>query len=196
MTRSRLLKGAIVVGACGTVGAIAGITGSLAAPSDSDKSPGPRFDVAVKGPVRAAAGPGALAFKIGAGGPPVHSTEVVPNKAGDGFDTVTHDSGKVKSISGDRITITEGTDKATYGTPTLTIPADATILRNFKEAKLSDIQVGDHVDVSRSSGGTTDVFAVDSQHWPPKPPDLPGSAKPGALQKPAPPPDVSFGTAP
>jgi hypothetical protein len=194
MRRSRLLKSAIVLGASGAVGAAAGIAGSSAAPSDSNNPPGPRFGVVVQGPVTAAAGHGAPAFKI-VGGPPVHSTEVVPNKTGDGFDTVTRDSGAVKSISGGQITITEGTDKATYGTPTLTIPADATIQRNFQDAKLSDIQVGDHVDVSRSSAGTTDVFAVDSQHWPPKPPERPDPAKPGAPKLP-PPPGVASSTTP
>jgi hypothetical protein len=195
MRRSRLLKIAIVVGASGAVGAAAGIAGSSAAPSDANNPPGPRLGVVVQGRVTAAAGHGAPAFKIGVGGPPVHSTEVVPNKASDGFDTVTHDSGTVKSISGDQITITEGTDKATYGTPTLTIPADATIQRNFQDTKLSDIQVGDHVDVSRSSAGTTAVFAVDSQHWPPKPPERPDPAKPGAPKLP-PPPGVASRTTP
>jgi hypothetical protein len=192
MRHSRLLKIAIVVGASGAVGAAAGIAGSSAAPSDSNNSTGPRFGVVVRGPVTSAAGDGAAAFKLALGGPPVHSTEVVPNKAGDGFDTVTHDSGTVKSITGEQITITEGTDKATYGTPTLTIPADANIQRNFQDAKLSDIQVGDHVDVSRSSAGTTDVFAVDAQDWPPKPPD---SARPGAPKLP-PPPGVASSTTP
>ncbi len=32
------------------------------------------------------------------------------------------------------------------------------------------MQTGDRVDVSSSSDGTTNVFAVDSGHWPPKPP--------------------------
>ena len=64
---------------------------------------------------------------------PVHAVQVVPNKAGDGFDTVTEDSGTVKSVSGAALTITEGTDKATYATPTLTIPAGATVERNFDD---------------------------------------------------------------
>jgi hypothetical protein len=122
-------------------------------------------------------------FKIGIGGPPVHGVEVVPNKAGDGFETVTHDSGTVKSVSGSSVTITEGTEKATYGTPTLTIPADATVERDFQSAKLSDLRAGDHVDVSASSDGTTNVFAVDPQDWPPKPP---AGLKPGGPPKPPP----------
>jgi hypothetical protein len=188
MTRSRFLKSAAVAAACAAAGTIAGIAGSSAAPSNSNKSDGPEYGFVVKGAETRAAPPGAADFKIERGGPPVHATEVVPNKGGDGFDTVTHDSGTVKSISGDHITITEGTDKATYATPTLTVPADATIQRNFQDAKLSDIKVGDHVDVSSSSDGTTNVFAVDSQHWPPKPIQLSGSAKTGALPPGPPPP--------
>jgi hypothetical protein len=123
-----------------------------------------------------------IALKIGTGGPPVHAVQIVPNKAGDGFDTVTQDSGTVKSLSGDSLTITEGTDKATYATPTLTIPSGATVERNFQSAKLSDIQTADHVDVSLNSDGTANVLAVDSQHWPPKPP-MPARL----LKQPAPP---------
>jgi hypothetical protein len=116
--------------------------------------------------------PGKFAFKIAIGGPPVHAVQIVPNKAGDGFDTVTQDSGTVKSVSGASLMITEGTDKATYATPTLSIPADATVERNFQSAQLSEVQAGDHVDISSSSDGTTNVFAVDAQHWPPEPPVL------------------------
>src|SRR5438876_5155270 len=104
MTRSRLMKTAAVAGACAAVGTIAGIAGSSAAPSNSNKPDGPRYGFVVAG----AAAPGIrvkgpVTFKVDVGGPPVHATEVVPNKAGDGFDTLTHDSGAVKSISGDHI---------------------------------------------------------------------------------------------
>jgi hypothetical protein len=125
--------------------------------------------------------PDRRAFKIGIG-PPVHAVEIVPNKADDGFDTVTQDSGTVKAVSGSSLTITEGTDKATYATPTLTIPADATVERDFQSAKLADLQPGDHVDVSASSDGTTNVFAMDPQHWPPKPPALSELGGPPKLQ--------------
>jgi hypothetical protein len=177
MTHSQLLKSAVAAGVCAAVGATAGIVGSAAAPSHSHKAHSTSYDTATGGPDRRPGPAGMIAFKIGIGGPPVHGVQIVPNKAGDGFDTVTQDSGTVKSISGDSLTITEGTDKATYATPTLTIPAGATVERNFQSAKLTDIQAGDHVDVSSSSGGTANVFAVDGQHWPPKPPMPPGFAK-------------------
>ena len=162
MTHSRMRKiGAAA--ACAAVGAIAGIAGSAAAPANSTKARGVATAVAGM-----PAPPGAVIFKLG--GPAVHSVEIVPNKAGDGFETVTQDSGTVKSVSGTSITITEGTDKATYATPTVTVAADATVERNFKTAKLADLQPGDHVDVTSTAGGADSVFAVDAQHWPPKPP--------------------------
>src|SRR5215469_511036 len=43
----------------------------------------------------------------------VHSETVVPNDKG-GFDTITMDQGRFASASGDRLTITEGTSRATY----------------------------------------------------------------------------------
>lgn len=193
MTHSRLFKSMAAAGACAAVGTIAGIAGSSAAPSNSLNSDGPRFGFVVQGPATRSAPGGPVAVKVAMGGPPLHATEVVPNRAGDGFDTVTHDSGTVKSVSGDHITITEGAGKATYATPTLTIPANATVHRNLQIARLSDIQAGDHVDVSSSSSGATDVFAVDSQHWPPKPPKLPGFAKSGTLPPLPPPPGVAYG---
>jgi hypothetical protein len=170
MTHSWRFKSAVAVGACAAVGTIGGIAAGAAAPShDGTEAHGPETQSGCPvGP------PPPMPMAVFAfGGPPVHAVQIVPNKAGDGFDTVTEDSGTVKSVSGDNLTITEGTDKATYATPTLTIPADATVQRNEESAKLSDIQTGDHVDVSSSSGGTTDVFAVDS-----KPRELP--PKPGA----------------
>jgi hypothetical protein len=130
-------------------------------------------------------------FKVGIAGPPVHAVEIVPNKAGDGFDTVTQDSGTAKSVSGSSLTITEGTDNATYATPTLTIPTDASVERDFQSATLAEIQPGDHVIVSASSNGTTNVFALDPQHWPPKRPVL---STQGGPPKPAPdPPGVAYG---
>ena len=171
MTHSWRFKSAVAVGACAAVGAIGGIAAGAAAPShDVTTAPGPGTQSGCPAPVGIGIGGPPMAMAVFAfGGPPVHSVQVVPNKAGDGFDTVTEDSGAVKSASGDKLTITEGTDKATYATPTLTIPADATVQRNGESAKLSDIQTGDHVDVSSSSDGTTYVFAVDSGQWPPKP---------------------------
>jgi hypothetical protein len=86
----------------------------------------------------------------------------VPNEKG-GFDTVTMDRGSFSSLSGDQLTITEGTKAATYKTLTLTIPSGATVRRNGQAAKLSDLKSGDTVMVLQSPHGT-DVAAHDAQH--------------------------------
>jgi hypothetical protein len=120
-------------------------------------------------PAVIADGPG-VRFKFGpladAAGPPVHSDTVVPNDKG-GFDTVTMDRGSFSSLSGNQLTITEGTKTATYKTVTLTIPSGATVRRNGEAAKLSDLKSGDTVMVMQSPKATV-VAANDAQH-----PDLP-----------------------
>jgi hypothetical protein len=156
MQRSTLVRGGLVVGACALVGAIGGIAGSAAAPSAS------QTQTTTNGHKGWGPGRGGRPGFAG-GGPAVHAELVVPNKDGNGFITVTMDSGKVKSSSGDQLTITEGTDKATYKDATLTIPSTATVRRNFADAKLSDLKDGDQVHVSQSSEGTF-VFAVDDAH--------------------------------
>jgi hypothetical protein len=112
---------------------------------------------------------------------------VVPNKAGDDFITVTQDNGKVESVSGDQLTISEGTPKATYKTVTIDVPGDAKILRNGKKAALSDLQAGDQVHASVSPEGSF-VFASNGdflKHVPkngrglPPPPGLGGGMPSG-----------------
>ena len=211
MNRTRIKQTTAAIAACATVAAVVGIATGAAAPSNSNSNgnaSGPSFEygtavgpppgggfatagaikgkgprVAFRGP---AGGPGPL------GGPPVHSEMVVPNKAGDGFITVTGDDGKVKSVSGSQLTITEGTEKATYKTVTLDIPSDATVVRDGNKAQLSDLQADDQVHVSQSPDGSF-VFATDSafqqkmlkqfrQHFKdlPKPPSgVPGGMPPG-----------------
>jgi hypothetical protein len=212
MNRSRIKQTAIAVAATASVAAVVGIATGAAAPSKSSSSgssPGPpEFGFAVGPPpgaiatARAVQGKGRVTFRVGPGGepgtlggPPVHSEMVVPNKAGDGFITVTGDDGKVNSVSGNQLTITEGTEKATYKTVTLDIPSDATVVRDGDKAQLSDLQPGDQVHVSQSSQGTW-VFATDAtfqkkmlrdfrQHFKdlPKPP----SGAPGGLPPALPP---------
>jgi hypothetical protein len=211
MNRTRIKQTTAAIAACATVAAVVGIATGAAAPSKSNSNgntAGPTFEyrtaigpppgggiataAAIKGRGHgvvfrgAPGGPGPL------GGPPVHSEMVVPNKAGDGFITVTGDDGKVNSVSGSQLTITEGTEKATYKTVTLDIPSDATVVRDGDKAQLSDLQAGDQVHVSQSPDGSF-VFATDSafqqkmqrqfrQHFKnlPKPPSgLPGGPPPG-----------------
>lgn len=207
MNRSRIKHTATAIVACATVAAVAGIATGAAAPSSNDNStsngnsgqlapfPGP-----IGPPPPRVVGHGAAGKSGGVvlrgpdafGGPPLHSEMVVPNKAGDGFITVTMDDGKVNSVSGNQLTITEGTEKATYKTVTLDIPSDATVVRDGDKSQLSDLKEGDQVHVSQSPEGSF-VFATDSafqqkmqrqfrQHFKnlPKPPSgLPGGPPPG-----------------
>jgi hypothetical protein len=147
-----------VAAVCALVGAAAGIAGSAAAPSGHGHKAQARHGGGPPGP-----------FGMRIGGPPVHSEAVVPNAAGDGFDTVTMDNGKFKSLSGDQLTITEGTDKATYKDATLTIPGDAKVYRNGSAAQLGDLKDGDRVHVIQGPRGVL-VAAHDDQHQPPGPP--------------------------
>jgi hypothetical protein len=157
MRYTRLMRTAAIGAACALVGTGAGIAGSSAA--TKSKSSSSRSAAANDRP-----GPPGGPFRLG-GGPPVHSEAVVPSKARDGFITVTTDAGVVRSVSGDQLTITEGTKTLTYKDTTLTIASDATVRRNGDEAALSDLQAGDHVMVSQSSE-STHVDAFDSQHRP------------------------------
>jgi len=102
----------------------------------------------------------------GQGGPAIHSVSVVVNKAGTGFDTVTQDSGTVQSVSGQDLSVAEGSKTLTYKTVTLTIPTGASIQRDGKSAELSELQAGDHVSVSEDSEGTSVVTATDSSFKP------------------------------
>jgi hypothetical protein len=158
MQSNRFIRTAAIGALCAVVGTGAGIAGSSGASSSKSSSESARASHAGR-----PAGP----FRL-AGGPPVHSEAVVPNKAGDKFITVTTDAGTVKSVSGDQLTITEGTKKLTYKDVTLTVSSDATVYRNGAKAALSDLQAGDHVMVSKSSEGTY-VDAFDSRHRPPHP---------------------------
>ena len=159
MKRSRILLMSAIGGVCALGGAAAGIAGSSASPSKSPKA-------AIPLDARMATAHGAMAFGVGplkdAAGPPVHSEAVVPNDKG-GFDTITMDRGSFTSLSGDQLTITEGTSSATYKKATLNIPSGAPVRRNGEKAQLSDLKAGDTVLVAQSPDGTV-VDAHDAQH--------------------------------
>jgi hypothetical protein len=165
MQRSTMMRTGAVGAVCALVGAAAGIAGSSASSSKPTKNG--VASAAIAG------APGPLMWlgpRADAVGPPVHSDTVVPNEKG-GFDTVTMDRGSFSSLSGDQLTITEGTKTATYKTVTLTIPSGATVRRNGEDAKLSDLKSGDTVMVMQSPKATV-VAANDAQH-----PDLPQRLK-------------------
>ncbi len=73
----------------------------------------------------------------------VHGELVIPIKTG--FATVTFDRGSVESVSGQQLTLREGTKRQTYKTVTLTIPAGALVRINRQAATLSQLTAGERV---------------------------------------------------
>jgi hypothetical protein len=170
----------LAIGAtCAIAGAGAGIAGSSAS------TPNPSKEQLKRGGLRAfkaGIAPGPMLGLAGdAAGPPVHSESVVPNEKG-GFDTVTMDQGAFSSLSGEQLTITEGTKSATYKTVTLSIPSDANVSRNGEKAQLSDIKSGDTVIVVQSPTGTF-VNAFDAAHAPQVRVASPGPGGPEGMKK-------------
>lgn len=150
MSLSGRTRAGLAVVACAAVGAAGGIAGSAAAPS--------------RHKARTAAGRARLfhdAPGVGRGDRAVHAEAVVLDKAGTAYITLTLDNGVVKSVSGNDVTITEGTSSVPYKDVTVTIPDGATVLRDGATATLADLKAGDHVRVAQSSDGTT-VFAADA----------------------------------
>src|SRR6185437_13803778 len=150
--------------ACALGGAAAGISQSAAdSSSGSSKAATPgRW-------ARAAGAPGFGAGMHGGPGGEVHAVEVVLNKAGTAYITVTRDNGTITEVDAGagKITLKEGTSSVTYGTPTISIPSGATVLLDGASSSLDKLKAGDHVSISSSSEGTT-VFAVDSSFKPGK----------------------------
>ena len=63
------------------------------------------------------------------------------------FVNVTFARGVVRSVSGQELTIAEGTEKATYRTVTLTIPTTARVRADHGKATLSELTAGQRVTV-------------------------------------------------
>ena len=118
MKMRRVVSYATVAAAAVGVGVAAGISGSSAAPAT------PKRAVASRALARA-----------------VHAEAVIPSRHG--FATVTYDRGRVKSVDGNRLTLVEGTAKATYKTVVLTIPAAAVVRNDGAPAALSSLQPGE-----------------------------------------------------
>jgi hypothetical protein len=193
MSTSGFKRAGFVITVCAAAGAIAGIAGSAAAPSHKSSSSSSSATAWSARAHRFAHrfGPrhGPLGFGL-KGGPPVHAETVVPNASGTGFDTVTFDAGKLKSIDGSKLTLTEGTSKATYGTPTIDVGGNPTVFRNHEKASLSDLKEGDDVRIIQAPKGTVvmaedPAFEAQEQndrpHWGPPPGGPPpGAPAPGA----------------
>jgi len=160
MTKSRTIG---IAALCAAVGAAGGIAGTTAATNKHHKHHGSRQSSTAPRPGRPPFGD-----HRGFGGPPVHVEAVVLDKAGKNWITMTEDNGTVKSVSGNDVTITEGTADVPYKDVTVTIPDGATVIRDGAKAAVGDLKAGDHVHVSSSSDGTF-VFAADDS-WRPGPP--------------------------
>ena len=131
MSKSLLLKVAAVGGACTAIGAGAGILGTSAA-STTSRSSSNQTQKAHHRHIR------------GLLGRAVHADAIVGTKGGQ-FVQVTLDRGAVQSVSGQQLTIAEGTRKHTYKTMTLTVPSGAVVRDNRQAAQLSDLKAGQMV---------------------------------------------------
>ncbi len=78
----------------------------------------------------------------------VQASVVVATKSG--FETVTVERGFVQSVSGQQLTIREGTKKATYKIVTVTVPAGAKVRDNRQASALSALTAGQRVAVVRA----------------------------------------------
>jgi hypothetical protein len=128
MNRTNLIRTCAVGITCAAVGVGAGILD-------------PASGATASGKAKAGAKAGARGLQRA-----VHADAVVP-VAGGGFAAATLDRGFVSSVSGNDLTVREGTRKATYKTVTLSIPAGATIRLDRKPAQLADLRAGDRVRV-------------------------------------------------
>jgi GTPase involved in cell partitioning and DNA repair len=156
--RRKTWAGAIAVAAtCALVGAASGIATSSAASTAASTAKASKISSGATG--RPFGGPGGMS---------VHSVSAQLNKAGTAFITVTTDQGTVTAISGNDITLHEGTKTVTYKDVTVTVPDGATVTRDDATASLSDIKVGDRVSISSSSDGTV-VRASDPTYTPTAP---------------------------
>jgi hypothetical protein len=75
----------------------------------------------------------------------VHGDLVVATK--NGFVTITLDRGRVQSVNGQQLTLSEGTKTATYKTVILTIPTNAKVRDNGKLVALGDVKAGQRATV-------------------------------------------------
>ncbi len=66
-------------------------------------------------------------------------------KTGTGFAHLTFERGKLDSVSGQQLTIAEGTKNATYRTVTVTVPANAVVRDDRQKATLSALKPGQRV---------------------------------------------------
>jgi hypothetical protein len=127
----------VAIGAAGSAIATAGAASSGTTTTSSTTAKAPRTR-----------GAGARALERRA----VHADVVVATKSG--FETVTIDRGFVQSVSGQQLTIREGTKKATYKTVTVTIPSSAKVRDNRRASTMSALTSGQRVSVVQAPNRT------------------------------------------
>ena len=86
----------------------------------------------------------------------VHGQIVVATPQG--FQTITFDRGWVQSVSGQQLSLREGTKRASYRTVTLTIPSTARVRDDGQLASLSHVRTGQRALVVQAPARTF-VFA-------------------------------------
>ncbi|HXB17121.1 MAG TPA: hypothetical protein VNV44_15410 [Solirubrobacteraceae bacterium] len=178
MQKGRKVAVLVAASACALGGAAAGISQSAASSSSNGSS--------AKSPKPGQWAHGARGFGFaGHGGPgfgdEVHAVEVVLNKAGTAYITVTREVGTITAVDAgaSKITLKEGTSSVTYATPTISIPSGSTVTLDGASSSLEKLKAGEDVSISSSSEGTA-VFAADSSFKPGPPPGGMGGAPGGA----------------
>jgi hypothetical protein len=140
------LKFVTVAAACVAIGAAGGAIATAGAAGTGTGATTTSSSTTAK-PARVR-GAGARALERRA----VHADVVVAT--GSGFATVTVDRGFVQSVSGQQLTIREGTKKATYKTVTVAIPPSAKVRDNRRASTLSALTAGQRVSVVQAPSRT------------------------------------------
>jgi hypothetical protein len=131
----------VAIGAAGSAIATAGAAGKSTAGNSTAGNGTATATTPTRSAKTARAGVGVRALERRT----VQANLVVATKSG--FDTVTVDRGFVQSVSGQQLTIREGTKKATYKDVTLTIPSNAKVRDNRRSSTLSALTAGQRVAV-------------------------------------------------
>jgi hypothetical protein len=162
MNRRGLGRVAVVIAICAFVGALAGIAGTAAAPSKSNKAAVKKAAKRQMHEVRRAFRGGFMPGPAGPGFGPVHAEVVVPNQDGTGFLTITTDTGTLNSVDGTTVHLKEGTTQTTYkDDAAIDVGSGARVIRNGANATLSDLKQGDHVRVITGAPKGNVVIAAD-----------------------------------
>jgi len=92
----------------------------------------------------------------------VHGDLVIATKTG--LETVSFDRGRIQSVNGRQLTITEGIRQPSSRTVTVTVPANARVRDNRQVATMSDLKDGQRVLVIRAPKRTFVMAATATKH--------------------------------